>query len=68
MFGEGKDVETEGIKCCEVGIDEWLSLGTDDGISVNNIDGAKDSLREGCKEGSIVGSDEELCDGWTDGK
>jgi len=50
----------------EVGIDEWWSLGTDDGISVNNV-GAILEVEVGCKEGSIVGSDKELCDGLVDG-
>ena len=36
-------------------------------LSVHNIVGARDSLREGCKEEIIVGSDKELCDGLIDG-
>ena len=48
-------------------MDEWLSLGIDDVISVNNIVGARDGFREGCKEGSIIGGDEELYDGLVGG-
>ena len=63
---EGYNVGT--IDGCEVGINEWLSLGTDDRISVSNIVGSKLEVEVGCKEGSIVGSDEEICDGLVDGK
>ena len=41
------------IDGCKVGIEEWRSLGAD-GLSVNKNVGASDTLRESCKEGSIV--------------
>ena len=54
---DGKEVRT--IDGSIVGVDEWLSLGSDDGMSVHIIVGVRDSLRGGCKEEIVVGSDEE---------
>jgi len=43
-------------------VEEWWTLGVDDGVSVAKSVGLMLEVEVGCKEGSIV-SDEELCDG-----
>ena len=50
---------TDGWK---VVVEEWWTLGIDDGVSVANIVSSILEVEVGCKEGSIV-SDEELCNG-----